>query len=255
MSKQRVLVCGLFVLIGIAGMTSASGPQGGGSAAADSSKPIYLDTSYSFEERAADLVSRMTLEEKQSQLGNTMPAIPRLGVNAYNVWGEALHGVVTFFDPSGNGATSFPNSVAVGASWDPALVEREATAISTEARGINSGVIQNLTYWSPVVEPMRDPRWGRNGRRRPPSRWAATTSTSAAAAKSCPERVEHAPCLSSRPGFGSRTCLVLGPAPRTQAASGRFRCSLVVAPRFRVPVQSRGHCLADRSRGHCFADL
>ncbi|MFZ0428481.1 MAG: Ig-like domain-containing protein [Acidobacteriota bacterium] len=101
-------------------MTSASGPQGGGSAAADSSKPIYLDTTYSFEERAADLVSRMTLEEKQSQLGNTMPAVPRLGVNAYNVWGEALHGVVTFFDPSGSGATSFPNSVAVGASWDPA---------------------------------------------------------------------------------------------------------------------------------------
>lgn len=57
-------------------------------------KPIYLNTAYSFRERAADLVSRMTLEEKMSQLGNTMAAIPRLGVNKYDVWGEALHGVV-----------------------------------------------------------------------------------------------------------------------------------------------------------------
>ncbi len=58
-------------------------------------KPIYLNTSYSFKERAADLVSRMTLEEKQSQLGNTMPPIPRLGINKYDVWGEALHALLT----------------------------------------------------------------------------------------------------------------------------------------------------------------
>ncbi len=57
-------------------------------------KPIYLNTAYSFKERAADLVSRMTLEEKQSQLGNTMSPIPRLGVNKYDVWGEALHGIM-----------------------------------------------------------------------------------------------------------------------------------------------------------------
>jgi beta-glucosidase-like glycosyl hydrolase/regulation of enolase protein 1 (concanavalin A-like superfamily) len=123
--------------------------------------PIYLDTSYSFEERAADLVSRLTLEEKQSQLVNTMPAIPRLGINAYQVWGEALHGIASFFHPMP--ATSFPNSVALGASWDPELAERETRAIADEGRGANQGIISGLTYWSPVVEPARDPRWGRNG--------------------------------------------------------------------------------------------
>ncbi len=126
-------------------------------------KPIYLNTSYSFRERAADLVSRMTPEEKQSQLGNTMPPIPRLGVNAYDVWGEALHGVVGRTFISGKKATSFPNSVAVGASWDPELIRRETSVISDEARAFNHDVIYTLTYWSPVVEPMRDPRWGRSG--------------------------------------------------------------------------------------------
>ena len=162
MTYRKVLASTLFVLFGLM-LPSALGQQMAEGQASDSVKPIYLDTSYSFEERAADLVSRMTLEEKQSQLGNTMPAIPRLGVNAYNVWGEALHGVLAFFAGSGTSTTSFPNSVATGASWDPDLIRREATAISTEARGVNAEVIRNLTFWSPVVEPMRDPRWGRNG--------------------------------------------------------------------------------------------
>ncbi|MBN1781660.1 glycoside hydrolase family 3 C-terminal domain-containing protein [bacterium] len=124
-------------------------------------KPIYLNTSYSFEERAADLVSRMTPEEKQSQLGNTMPPIPRLGVNAYDVWGEALHGVLGRNNNSGMTATSFPNSVAAGATWDPDLIRRETSIIADEARGFNHDLIFTLTYWSPVVEPARDPRWGR----------------------------------------------------------------------------------------------
>lgn len=124
-------------------------------------KPIYLNPSYSFKERAADLVSRMTPEEKQSQLGNTMPPIPRLGVNHYDVWGEALHGIMGRNNNSGMTATSFPNSVAVGATWDPELIKRETKVISDEARGFNYDVIFTLTYWSPVVEPTRDPRWGR----------------------------------------------------------------------------------------------
>ena len=123
--------------------------------------PIYLNPSYSFRERAADLVSRMTIEEKQSQLGNTMPPIPRLGVRKYDVWGEALHGVVGRNDNSGMTATSFPNSVAVGCTWDPELIKRETKVISDEARGFNHNYIFTLTYWSPVVEPTRDPRWGR----------------------------------------------------------------------------------------------
>lgn len=124
-------------------------------------KPIYLNTAYSFKERAADLVSRMTLEEKQSQLGNTMPPIPRLGVNKYDVWGEALHGIMGRNNNSGMTATSFPNSVAVGCTWDPELIKRETKVIADEARGFNHNLIFTLTYWSPVVEPARDPRWGR----------------------------------------------------------------------------------------------
>lgn len=124
-------------------------------------KPIYLNTAYSFQERAADLVSRMTPEEKQSQLGNTMPAIPRLGVNKYDVWGEALHGIMGRNNNSGKTATSFPNSVAVGSTWDPELVKKETSVIADEARGFNHDVLFTLTYWSPVVEPTRDPRWGR----------------------------------------------------------------------------------------------
>ncbi len=126
-------------------------------------KPIYLNTAYSFEERAADLVSRMTPEEKQSLLGNNMAAVPRLGVNAYNVWGEALHGVVGRYSSSSRTATSFPNSVALGSAWDPDLMERETSVISEEARAFNYDVVSTLTYWSPVVEPVRDPRWGRTG--------------------------------------------------------------------------------------------
>ncbi len=128
-----------------------------------SKKPIYLNTAYSFEERAADLVSRMTPEEKQSLLGNTMPAVPRLGINPYDVWGEALHGVMGRTFIAGRTATSFPNSVALGSAWDPELMKRETSVIADEARGFNYDVIYTLTYWSPVIEPVRDPRWGRTG--------------------------------------------------------------------------------------------
>jgi beta-glucosidase len=124
-------------------------------------RPIYLNPAYSFKERAADLISRMTPEEKQSQLGNTMAPIPRLGVNHYDFWGEALHGVMGRNNNSGMTATSFPNSVAVGATWDPELIKRETKVISDEARGFNHDLIFTLTYWSPVIEPARDPRWGR----------------------------------------------------------------------------------------------
>lgn len=124
-------------------------------------KPIYLNTSYSFEERAADLVSRLTPEEKQALLGNTMSPVPRLGINKYDVWGEALHGVVGRNNNSGMTATSFPNSIAVGSTWDPELILKEATVIADEARGFNNEQIFTLTYWSPVIEPARDPRWGR----------------------------------------------------------------------------------------------
>jgi beta-glucosidase len=130
-----------------------------------SKTPIYLNTAYSFEERSADLVSRLTLEEKQSLLGNSMAAIPRLGIKSYNVWSEALHGILSGANTSVGLAapTSFPNSVALGSAWDPNLMQREAAAIADEARAFNATGTKGLTYWSPVVEPVRDPRWGRTG--------------------------------------------------------------------------------------------
>ncbi|MBV8991047.1 MAG: hypothetical protein JO372_21035, partial [Solirubrobacterales bacterium] len=88
--------------------------------------PIYLNRSYSPVERAADLVSRMTLTEKASQMNSSAaPAIPRLGVQAYGWWNEALHGVSRLqLEPSGNATvldntTSYPISLTLGSSWDP----------------------------------------------------------------------------------------------------------------------------------------
>lgn len=127
--------------------------------------PVYRNTSYSFQERAVDLVSRLTLEEKQALLGNNMAAVPRLGIKQYNVWSEALHGVLAGANASVGlqGPTSFPGSVALGSTWDPDLLELEASVIADEARAIFQTGTKGLTFWSPVVEPIRDPRWGRTG--------------------------------------------------------------------------------------------
>jgi len=127
--------------------------------------PVYMNTSYSFQERAADLVSRLTLEEKQSLIGNNMAAVPRLGIKQYNVWSEALHGVLAGANASVGleGPTSFPGSVSLGSTWDPELMELEASVIADEARAIFQTGTKGLTFWSPVVEPIRDPRWGRTG--------------------------------------------------------------------------------------------
>src|SRR5207237_3458074 len=92
-------------------------------------KPPYMNPSLSPEQRAADLVQRMTLEEKASQLINQARAIPRLKVPAYDYWSEALHGV------AGAGiATVFPQAIALGATWDASLLHEVATVTGTEAR-------------------------------------------------------------------------------------------------------------------------
>ncbi len=118
----------------------------------------YLDTSRSFEERAADLVSRLTLEEKVHLLGNrTTSAIPRLGVKTYDFWRECLHGVARLGE-----ATSFPYSLAMASSWDPELIQQITTATSDEARGYDNKSGTGLSYFSPTINMARDPRWGRN---------------------------------------------------------------------------------------------
>ena len=90
----------------------------------------YLDETLSFEERAKDLVSKMTLEEKVFQTLYTAPAIERLGVKAYNWWNEALHGVAR-----AGVATVFPQAIGLGATFDEELLEEVADAISTEEIG------------------------------------------------------------------------------------------------------------------------
>ncbi len=132
---------------------------------AQESVPVYKNTSYTFQERAVDLVSRLTLEEKQALLGNNMAAVPRLGIKQYNVWSEALHGVLAGANAQAGlqGPTSFPGSVALGSTWDPDLMALEASVIADEARAIFQTGTKGLTFWSPVVEPIRDPRWGRTG--------------------------------------------------------------------------------------------
>ena len=101
---------------------------GSGAFAQAPSDARFLDPTLSPERRAADLVSRMTLEEKVLQMQSTAPAIPRLGVPAYNWWNEALHGVMQ------GRATVFPQAIALAATWDTDLMRRVADIISTEAR-------------------------------------------------------------------------------------------------------------------------
>ncbi|MGE5614579.1 MAG: glycoside hydrolase family 3 C-terminal domain-containing protein [Bacillota bacterium] len=126
--------------------------------------PAYLDENLSFEERARDLVSRMTLEEKVTQMMHSAPAIPRLGIPAYNWWNEALHGVAR-----AGVATVFPQAIGIAATFDEDLVYKIADIISTEGRAkynesVRKGdrdIYKGLTFWSPNVNIFRDPRWGR----------------------------------------------------------------------------------------------
>ncbi len=110
----------------------------------------------SYKERLADLIDLMTVDEKIKQLTNITDAIPHLNVPEYNYWNEALHGIL------GSGATSFPQAIAMGATWDPELIHRIGTAISDEARVKFVTEGKGLTYWSPTINIARDPRWGRN---------------------------------------------------------------------------------------------
>jgi len=117
-----------------------------------------------FKERAKELVSKMTLAEKISQMTHESAAIERLGIPAYNWWNECLHGVAR-----AGAATVFPQAIAMAASFDDELMYEVATAISDEARAKyneykkfgDTQIYQGLTYWSPNINIFRDPRWGR----------------------------------------------------------------------------------------------
>src|SRR5881392_4066200 len=135
------------------------------SAAKEPARAAYLDPSLPLEQRVNDLVSRMTLEEKVSQMQDVAPAIPRLSVPEYNWWNEGLHGVAR----AGN-ATVFPQAIGLAATFDEPLMHRVADVISTEFRAKYyhdlhpdgaSEWYRGLTIWSPNINIFRDPRWGR----------------------------------------------------------------------------------------------
>ena len=127
------------------------------------SDPPYLNPALPIEQRVDDLVSRMTLEEKASQLVNQARAIPRLQIPAYDWWSESLHGVAV------NGTTEFPEPIGLAATFDTAAIHDMAVAISTEARIKHaqnvrmghSNIFEGLDFWAPNINIFRDPRWGR----------------------------------------------------------------------------------------------
>ncbi|MEV0721078.1 glycoside hydrolase family 3 N-terminal domain-containing protein, partial [Asanoa sp. NPDC050611] len=118
----------------------------------------FRDPALPVAERLADLVARLTQAEKIALLHQHQPAIPRLDIAAFRTGTEALHGVA-WLGP----ATVFPQAVGLGATWDPDLLRRIGAAVGDEVRGMHrKDPAVGLNVWAPVVNPLRDPRWGRN---------------------------------------------------------------------------------------------
>ncbi|XP_043712724.1 probable beta-D-xylosidase 5 [Telopea speciosissima] len=132
----------------------------------DISNLAFCNTSLSYEDRAKDLVSRLSLTEKVQQLVNTATGVSRLGVPGYEWWSEALHGVSNtgpgvHFNATVPGATSFPAVILSAATFNSSLWYEMGRVVSTEARAMYNVGLAGLTYWSPNVNVFRDPRWGR----------------------------------------------------------------------------------------------
>jgi beta-glucosidase len=125
--------------------------------------PLYLDPTQPIDARVADLIGRMTLEEKAQELDHKASAIPRLSVPMWGGWNQCLHGIWSKKRPT----TLFPVSIAMGATWDPQLVHEETTAISDEARAMYNihemgpSTPCGLVYRGPVINISRNPLWGR----------------------------------------------------------------------------------------------
>src|SRR6478609_9243652 len=126
----------------------------------------FQNPSLSFEQRVSDLVSRLTLEEKVAQMSDVTPAIPRLGIPAYDWWNEVLHGVAR----TPYHVTSYPQAIAMAATFDTNSIKMMANYSAMEGRAINNKANEQgktgdryvgLTYWTPNINIFRDPRWGR----------------------------------------------------------------------------------------------
>jgi beta-glucosidase len=146
-------------------MVSLTGPL----AAAERGYP-FQDPSVALPVRVDDLLRRLTLDEKISLLHQFQPAIPRLGIPEFKAGTEALHGLAWTTDRNNNGAvvtanaTVFPQAVGLASTWDTDLIKRVGSVVGDEARGYNSESpgVWGVQLWAPVVNLLRDPRWGRN---------------------------------------------------------------------------------------------
>ena len=149
----------LFVCIGVLFFGSALQNAG----AQDAENPPYLNPQLSPEQRATDLVRRMTLAEKASEMQNNSAAVPRLKIPAYQWWSEALHGVIN------EGVTEYPEPIGLAATFDAPGIHTMAAQIGVEGRikhvqnlrEGHTGIMGGLDFWSPNLNIFRDPRWGR----------------------------------------------------------------------------------------------
>lgn len=171
-------------MLALGALVAGLGVNAPGAATADPETPAYKDTSLPFNVRAADLVSRMTLEEKYDQLRAMQPhatwaakpkVISRLGVKSYGYWGEANHGIYFPVLSGNNNYTQYPQSSSISSTWNTDLTEKIAAGTADEARVtyntscppgtadpvLTGGACYGLTYWSPNQNLNRDPRWGR----------------------------------------------------------------------------------------------
>ena len=159
--RERNLVAALAAITAVACLSACAKQK----ASEDPASLPFRNPALSIEERARDLVGRMTLEEKSHQLGHAAPAIPRLGIPAYNWWSEGLHGVAR-----AGTATVFPQAIGLAATFDEPFMHDTAAIIGTEFRAKyvemrkpdgGSDWYRGLTVWSPNINIFRDPRWGR----------------------------------------------------------------------------------------------
>jgi beta-glucosidase len=155
MKKTFLLLFNIFLCLGFTGCGGDNAPY----------EFPFQNPELSFEERAADLVSRLTLEEKTAQMLNGTPAIERFGIPPYNWWNECLHGVMS----KTYKVTVYPQAIGMAAGWDVEAIRQMADYTATEGRAVYSlsqmhgeyNMLHGLTFWSPNINIFRDPRWGR----------------------------------------------------------------------------------------------
>src|SRR3984957_7837374 len=159
----RTTLCALAVAATLTFFNSPHAQAQASTSASTTDKPAYLNPDLPAEQRAADLVHRMTLEEKATQLVNQARAIPRLNIPAYDWWSESLHGVAA------KGSTSFPEPIGLAATFDAPAIHEMAIVIGTEGRvhhvqSVRAGQSDRWRgsgFWAPNINSFRDPRWGR----------------------------------------------------------------------------------------------